>query len=71
MGLCMPRALREQIDQKRGDIPRSRYISRVLEQHVCKKDTENQQNTRSQLAHNTADSPPFPSRYSKEDIIDG
>ena len=30
MGVSMPRNLREQIDQKRGDIPRSKYISRVL-----------------------------------------
>jgi hypothetical protein len=59
-GICLPKSLKEQIDDKRGDIPRSRYISRILEQSMCKKDTENQQNTRSQLAHDTADSPHFP-----------
>ena len=30
-GLSMPRALKERIDKDRGDIPRSRFILRILE----------------------------------------
>ena len=31
-GLSMPRALKERIDTDRGDIPRSRFILRILEE---------------------------------------
>jgi hypothetical protein len=31
MGICIPRSLKEKIDYTRGDIPRSRYISKILE----------------------------------------
>jgi hypothetical protein len=30
-GICLPRNLKETIDRKRGDIPRSKYIYRILE----------------------------------------
>lgn len=41
MGVCMPRNLKEAIDKKRGDIPRSKYISRILErQLVSEKERE-------------------------------
>jgi hypothetical protein len=45
MGVSMPRILKEQIDHKRGDIPRSKYISRILErQLVHESEVENQRN---------------------------
>jgi hypothetical protein len=31
MGVCIPRSLKEKIDYIRGDIPRSKYISKILE----------------------------------------
>jgi hypothetical protein len=44
MGICLSKSLKETIDIKRGDIPRSKYISRILEQQLDhKKDVENQQ----------------------------
>jgi len=63
MGVSMPRNLREQIDQKRGDIPRSKYISRVLERQLeHENSTMNQQNLSRPLpGQGSADSPPFPS----------
>jgi metal-responsive CopG/Arc/MetJ family transcriptional regulator len=44
MGVSMPKALREQIDLKRGDIPRSKYISMILERQVDHESEVNQQN---------------------------
>jgi hypothetical protein len=44
MGVSLTRALKERIDEKRGDIPRSRYISRIIERHLnYKNDAEDQQ----------------------------
>jgi hypothetical protein len=41
MGICLPKSLKETIDTRRGDIPRSKYISRILErQFVSKKERE-------------------------------
>lgn len=34
MGVCLPRTLKEEIDQRHGDIPPSKYISRILEQII-------------------------------------
>ncbi len=34
MSICLPRSLKEAIDKKRGDIPRSKYISRILERQL-------------------------------------
>jgi hypothetical protein len=39
MGICLPRDLKETIDRARGDIPRSTYISKLLEQ-IHKKEDE-------------------------------
>jgi hypothetical protein len=63
MGVSMSRALREQIDQKRGDIPRSKYISRILERQLEHENgAVNQQNQSRPLpGQGSADSPPFPS----------
>lgn len=45
MGICMSTDLKEIIDNRRGDVPRSKYISRILErQLVYEKAIENQQN---------------------------
>jgi hypothetical protein len=62
MGVCMPRALKEQIDQKRGDIPRSKYISRILERQPSENGKVNQQNQSRPLSgQSSAVPPPFPS----------
>jgi len=34
MGICLSRDLKETIDKARGDIPRSRYISRILKRQI-------------------------------------
>ncbi len=46
MGVSMPKDLREKIYLKRSDIPRSKYISRILERQVDHENSEevNQQN---------------------------
>ena len=45
MGICLPKSLKETIDYKRGDIPRSKYISRILERQLDHENSEvNQQN---------------------------
>lgn len=41
MGLCITRRLKQAIDERRGYIPRSRYISLILEQHVHNEQNEN------------------------------
>ena len=35
MGICMPKSLKELVDFRRGDVPRSVFISKILEQ-ICK-----------------------------------
>jgi hypothetical protein len=62
MGVCMPRALKEAIDQRGGDIPRSKYISRILErQLVYENEVANQRNASRPLpVQSSADSLGFP-----------
>jgi hypothetical protein len=62
MGVCMPRALKEAIDQRGGDIPRSKYISRILErQLVYENEVANQRNASRPLpGQSSADSLRFP-----------
>jgi hypothetical protein len=36
MGICLPKSLKETIDTRRGDIPRSKYISRILERQLVR-----------------------------------
>jgi hypothetical protein len=67
MGICMPRSLKEIIDKTRGDIPRSTYISKILEGHIH---TENrnrdyvgedqQSKSRGQPGHSSANSSALP-----------
>jgi hypothetical protein len=61
VGVCMPRALKEAIDQRRGDIPRSKYISRILErQLVYENEVANQRNASRPLpGQSSADSVPI------------
>jgi hypothetical protein len=33
LGITLPKSVIQKIDQKRGDIPRSRYIRRAVERH--------------------------------------
>jgi metal-responsive CopG/Arc/MetJ family transcriptional regulator len=65
MGVSIPKNLRELIDQKRGDIPRSKYISRVLERQLEHENSPvNQQNQSRPLpGQGSAASPPFPSTH--------
>jgi metal-responsive CopG/Arc/MetJ family transcriptional regulator len=45
MSICLPKSLKEEIDTRRGDIPRSKYISRILERKLDHENSEvNQQN---------------------------
>lgn len=34
MGISMPKSLKEIIDDKRGDVSRSRYISKILKRQI-------------------------------------
>ncbi|HET7147984.1 MAG TPA: hypothetical protein VFI73_05735 [Candidatus Nitrosopolaris sp.] len=36
MGISMPKVLRDTIDKERGDIPRSRYITKILKQQIMR-----------------------------------
>jgi hypothetical protein len=59
MGICLPRSLKETIDTRRGDVPRSKYISRILEQQlVHENEILNQQNMSRPLPRSSADSVP-------------
>jgi metal-responsive CopG/Arc/MetJ family transcriptional regulator len=35
LGITLPKSIIQKIDQKRGDIPRSRYIRRGIERYLC------------------------------------
>jgi metal-responsive CopG/Arc/MetJ family transcriptional regulator len=34
LGITLPKSIIQKIDQRRGDIPRSRYIRRAVERHL-------------------------------------
>jgi hypothetical protein len=40
LGITLPRSILQKIDQKRGDIPRSRYIRRAVEKYLSSKDID-------------------------------
>ena len=40
LGITLPKSMIQKIDQKRGDIPRSRYIRRAIEKYLSSKDTD-------------------------------
>jgi metal-responsive CopG/Arc/MetJ family transcriptional regulator len=45
IGICLPESLKEEIDKRREDVPRSKFISRILErQLVHESELENQRN---------------------------
>ena len=77
MGVCMPRSLKEAIDRRRGDIPRSKYISRILARQIIhekqnENDLENQQRmSRPQPGQNSANSPIVPPTNSEVGVVDG
>jgi metal-responsive CopG/Arc/MetJ family transcriptional regulator len=68
MGICMPRNLQKAINERRGYIPRSKYISLILEQHIHKGQDKNegyitedkQSKSRDQPGHRSANSPDLP-----------
>ena len=41
LGITLPKSMIQKIDQKRGDIPRSRYIRRAVEKYLSSKDIDN------------------------------
>ena len=42
IGITLPKSILQKIDQKRGDIPRSRYIRRAVERYLdSSKDIDN------------------------------
>ena len=47
LGITLPKSIIQKIDQKRGDIPRSRYILRAIERYLgsnSSKDIDNKDN---------------------------
>jgi hypothetical protein len=61
MGISLPKSLKEVIDERRGDIPRSTYIYRILERQLDEKYLKNQQNESRPLPRqNSAGSLHFP-----------
>jgi metal-responsive CopG/Arc/MetJ family transcriptional regulator len=48
LGITLPKSIVQKIDQKRGDIPRSRYIRRVIERYLgsSRKDIDNNDNNK-------------------------
>ena len=40
LGITLPKPMIQKIDQKRGDIPRSRYIRRAVEKYLSSKDID-------------------------------
>ena len=40
LGITLPKSMIQKIDQKRGDIPRSRYIRRAIERYLGSKDID-------------------------------
>ena len=49
MGICLPKSLKEAIDTRRGDIPRSKYISRILEGQLEHENGESTATTKNQV----------------------
>jgi metal-responsive CopG/Arc/MetJ family transcriptional regulator len=41
-GISFPRPLLEQVDARRGDVPRTRYIQRILERYITEQGNENE-----------------------------
>jgi len=49
LGITLPKSIIQKIDQRRGDIPRSRYIRRAIERYLgnnSSKDIDNSQKRR-------------------------
>jgi hypothetical protein len=44
MGICLPKSLKDAIDERRGDVPRSAYICRIVERQFHENNVENQEN---------------------------
>ena len=40
LGITLPKSMIQKIDQKRGDIPRSRYIRRAIERYLGSKEID-------------------------------
>jgi hypothetical protein len=72
MGICLPKSLKEAIDKRRVDVPRSTYIYRILELQFKENNVENRQNQSRPLpGRNSAGSPDFPTTTCFGDDADG
>ena len=72
MGICLPKSLKEAIDKKRGDVPRSTFIYRILEQQFHRNNVENRQNRSGALPRqNSADPLDFPNATRFGDGVNG
>jgi metal-responsive CopG/Arc/MetJ family transcriptional regulator len=49
MGVCMSRTLKEQIDFIRGDVSRSKFISKILEKELANRDDIDDQQSQPEL----------------------
>lgn len=49
IGISLPTNIVKKIDKERGDIPRSRYVLRILEQIYLKEPTDQRSDTSSNL----------------------
>jgi metal-responsive CopG/Arc/MetJ family transcriptional regulator len=53
LGITLPKSIIQKIDNKRGDIPRSRYIRRAIERYLgsnSSKDVDNNDNDKAAAA---------------------
>jgi metal-responsive CopG/Arc/MetJ family transcriptional regulator len=53
LGITLPKSIIQKIDNRRGDIPRSRYIRRAIERYLGSngsKDTDNNRNNKDNKA---------------------
>jgi metal-responsive CopG/Arc/MetJ family transcriptional regulator len=60
LGISLPKQIVTQIDEKRGDVPRSRYLLRILENVLEYKDSKmckiEKNNDHDRLDHNAVES---------------
>jgi hypothetical protein len=72
MGICLPKSLKDAIDERRGDVPRSTYISRIVELQFHENNVENQENESRPLpGRHSAGSIPFPNTTCLGDGVNG
>ena len=53
IGITLPKSVIQNIDQKRGDIPRSRYIRRAIERYLGNNSSKDIDNNRQQSGNSS------------------